>query len=362
MTVYARANIPDPAQWFAKQFSILKTLSPNQFELNERLLDTGGRMRSPEWPSPAYLLIVLFRFSTSYLQRILVHQKSLREKQFPYPFSYATMPRDAPHRQAILHLIPQNSQAGEALSHPDNAPFVSLATHRKRDGSIEQKFGLEIGYHVPARPCPEIIVEVGRNADLILPGSSISKVHFSFEMHPESKEIMFHDRSRYHSTMINPDCFRVDGNFRQVVLRPETKYHIGAGGGKKDLYTFDLWWVRKEGAAEETERGYQMAEERAQNPRWARTVDDGPTELPSWYNTRLHTPSGGGVQRTSEGKELGKGSFGEVKKAVDLDSGRFVAVKKIGLPQKVNGVPSEQETRLYREVKILSSISHVRFQ
>ncbi|KAL9024816.1 MAG: hypothetical protein Q9196_006237, partial [Gyalolechia fulgens] len=272
---------------------------------------------------------------------------------------HTAMPCDIPHRQTILHLIPRSSQAEDALSHPDNAPFVSLSTRLTTDSSsIEQELGLEIGYHVPVRPCPEVVVEVGRNADLVLPGPSMSKVQFSFEVHPESKEIMFHDRSRYHSTRIDPDGFRLDGNFRQIVLRPGVEYCISAGGEKKNLYMFDLWWVTKEGAVEENERGYQMADERAQNPRWARTVDDGPTELPSWYNTRLHTPSGGGVQRTSKGKDLGKGSFGVVKKAVDLDSGRFVAVKEVELPPKVNGLPSEQEKRIYREVKILSSLSH----
>jgi serine/threonine protein kinase len=55
---------------------------------------------------------------------------------------------------------------------------------------------------------------------------------------------------------------------------------------------------------QETERGYQMAQAGVQNPRWARTVEEGPTELPSWYNTRLHTPTIGAVQRTADSGRL----------------------------------------------------------
>ena len=269
------------------------------------------------------------------------------------------MPREIPHQRTILHLVPQNKLAEGVLTHPDNAPFVSVATQKNGKKAVKE-LGLEIGYHVAMRPCREVIVEVGRNADLILPAPSISKCHFSFETHPESKKIMFHDRSRYRSTTIHPASFRTDGDFRQVVLCPPTEYSIGVGGEDKDLYTFRVYWVVEKDGEVQTELSEQMSQERMENPRWARTVDDGPTELHSWYNTRLHTPWGGGVQRTLDMGQLGQGAFGLVSKAVDRDSGKLIAIKTITLPPKFNGVPSEKENRLYREVKILSSISHVR--
>ena len=267
------------------------------------------------------------------------------------------MPRQTPHPQTIFHLVPDKEciKAKEALLHPDNEPFVSHCQ------DANYGCGLEIGYHVLARPRPQVIVEVGRDADLILPGSTISKIHFSFEIHPESRQIMFCDRSRFRNTKIGPVGFRTDGNFRQVVLQSGTAYRISAGGEKAKQYIFDLVWPKHaENVLQETQRGHQMAEGRVQNPRWARTVEEGPTELPSWYNTRLHTPTIGVVQRAAESKLLGKGAFGEVYRAVDLDSGCLVAVKKIVLPPKVRFPQSGEEDILRREVKILSSISHVR--
>ena len=239
------------------------------------------------------------------------------------------MSRQTLHRQTIFHLVPISDKAKAVLVHPDNEPFVSLSS--TEDGP---QSGLEIGYHVPARPRPEVIVEVGRNADLILPTSSISAVHFSFEVHSESKKIMFYDRSRHQSTKIEPFEFRRDGTFRQIVLQPGIVYKIGAGGERKDQYEFELHWVAEESALQEAEKGYRLAEERAQNPRWARTVDEGLTELSSWYNTRLHTPTNGGVQEATEGEYLGRGAWGEVRKAVYLDSGCPIAVKKIVFPPR----------------------------
>jgi hypothetical protein len=264
------------------------------------------------------------------------------------------MPLQTPHSRTLFHLMPGNGclEAGEILLHPDNKPFVSYCENGK--------YGLEIGYHVPAKPIPQVIVVVGRDADLILPGSTISGRHFSFEIHPESRQIMFCDRSRLRNIEIKPVGFRGDGDFRQVVLEPGTKYVISTGGEKKNQYVFDLVWPGKpENVLREAERGYQMAKDLGKNPRWAQTVDEGLTELPSWYNTRLHTPTIGAIQRTTEGIHLAKGAFGEVLKAVDLDSGCLVAVKKIVLPPKVGHFPSDKENLLRREVKTLSSISHV---
>lgn len=271
------------------------------------------------------------------------------------------MPRQTPDPQTIFHLVPakKSVKAREILLLRDNESFVSLCPEAKGD-EAEDQYGLEIGYHVRKRTVPQVITEVGRDADLILPGKSISQVHFSFEFHPESRQIMLCDRSRLRNTKILPVGFRNDGDFRQVVLQPGTKYCISAGGEQLNQYIFDLVWPEKSAdVLQETEKEYQRAEASAQNPRYARTIEEGPTELPSWYNTRLHTPTVGAVLRTTEGEFLGKGAFGEVRKAVDLDSGCFIAVKKMKLPPKVGPFPSHEEDTLRREVKILSSISHV---
>ncbi|EHY60964.1 hypothetical protein ABEF92_004642 [Exophiala dermatitidis] len=171
---------------------------------------------------------------------------------------------------------------------------------------------------------------------------------------------MFVDRSRLHSTKIDLDGFRVDGNFRQLVLKPkEKKYKISAGGEKADQFVFYLRGFKAaEDALQEVEKESQMVGARGQNPRWARTVEDAPIDLPTWYNTRLHTPAIGVVQRAIDVGPLGKGAFGEVRKAVDRDSGCFIAVKKIELPPRVEFAVSNEEVLLRREVKVLSSISH----
>ena len=49
-----------------------------------------------------------------------------------------------------------------------------------------------------------------------------------------------------------------------------------------------------------------------------------------------------------------------MRRAVDLDPGCLVAVKKIVLPPKLGFSPSSEEVMLRREVRILSIISHVR--
>lgn len=59
------------------------------------------------------------------------------------------------------------------LLHPDNQHFVSLCEKGTKLGK-EDKYGLEISYYVLARPRALIIVEVRKNANLIMPGSSIS--------------------------------------------------------------------------------------------------------------------------------------------------------------------------------------------
>lgn len=270
--------------------------------------------------------------------------------------------RRIPHIKTIFHLVPheESPKAQQMLHSVDNQRFVSLCKQATRFGETE-KYGLEIGYHVSESRRARVIVEVGKNGDLVMPGSSISQVHFSFEIHPESDQIMFVDRSRLNSTKIEPDGFRGGGNFRQVVLKLETQYLIRAGGEKMDQYVFHLIAFKgKDGLAQQLQSEFQAIEAWGPDPRLARTVEDTPTDLSTWYNTRLHTPAIGAVQRTVDIERLGGGAFGEVFKAVDCDSGRTIAVKKVKLPRNESGAIDQQAmTRLQWEVKILSTMSHV---
>lgn len=269
------------------------------------------------------------------------------------------------HVQTIFHLVPQNPKAESVLAHPDNQQFVSSSAPPSGRNDLEggerggPRPGLEIGYHVRRSPDPEIIVEVGRNADLILPATTISAIQFSFEVHPKSKAIVFHDRSRYHNTIIEPFGFRSDRSVRQLVLEPGISYDIAAGSERKDLYRFKVWWVNAEQAPGKVNEGYRTAKMRALNNRSARTVDEDEAEIPSSCNKKLQTLADAGVQRVTQGELLGRGSFGEVRKAVDLDSGRYVAVKRIVLTRYS---AKRNKLSIDRKITTLSSLCHVSCQ
>jgi hypothetical protein len=104
---------------------------------------------------------------------------------------------------------------------------------------------------------------------------------------------------------------------------------------------------------------------RVENPRLSRTVDEAPTDLPSRRETRPHTP--GCLQLKMRyvkvvGGKLGSGQFRTVHKAIDVDSGKFMAVKILEQPTRKS---KQEEWRmsiyyaLKREVETLSDISHV---
>ena len=97
----------------------------------------------------------------------------------------------------LLHLVPDNSFAYDALNHRDNRRFVSTAC----DGNA----GLEVGYHVPSIPGAHIITSLGRKGNLILPesprGNPMSGIHVAFEFNPATKLIVLSVRSKRPSSV-----------------------------------------------------------------------------------------------------------------------------------------------------------------
>jgi hypothetical protein len=99
--------------------------------------------------------------------------------------------------KTLFHLVPTNDEARDALLHPDNRRFVSTSATKAQ--------GLEVGFHVPSMPRGRVITRLGRDADLVLRGRSVSAVHVAFEIHPETLVVLLSIRSKHASSVTISD-------------------------------------------------------------------------------------------------------------------------------------------------------------
>jgi hypothetical protein len=265
------------------------------------------------------------------------------------------MPRP-PHPLALFSLFPYdgNERAKSAVAHPDNIHHASTSP----DG-VE---ALDVGFHIRGKSSTTLAT-LGRGveADIYVEGSGIAKVQCSFEMDLHTGVVMFYDRSHGCTTQVfgeNATPFEY-GRVRKVLVQQKLNTIIGMGGEGRDLVQFELEWHQDPTRTAKAIKDYDALPcGRVENPRLARTVDEAPTDLPSRRETRPHTPTQLKMRYVPVGPPLGSGQFGTVYKAIDVDSGKFMAVKIVERPEKL----SQQEAwrkLLKREVEILCNISHV---
>lgn len=266
-----------------------------------------------------------------------------------------------PHhrRPALFSLKPLNERAKRVVSHPWNQHLVSKST----DGTIV----LDIGFHIRSRT-RHTIATLGRgDTDVFVEGTSIAKIQCSFEIEPTTNVIMLYDRSHGHTTQVfgdNATPFE-HGRVRQVVVQKKLNNVLGMGGRSQDLVQFELLWHQDPTETAEKIRSREcFTQDYEENPRLARTTDELETVLPSQRQTRIHTP---GLQqlkmRYTKVATLGSGQFGVVYKAIDIDTGRFLAVKILQQPVQASKEAEWRQSLYYalkREVETLSQISHVR--
>ncbi|PVH93669.1 kinase-like protein [Periconia macrospinosa] len=273
------------------------------------------------------------------------------------------MPRVRPHPLALFSLIPLNKQTVEGVvDHPDNRHLVSFvpgAENTLNPGEVAR--GLNIGFQIGSKSS-YTLATIGRTGDITVEGSSISRIQCSFEIHKDTEEIFLYDRSSSWSTQtFGPKAlpFELERPDRRVVVAEEANNQFGFGGVGCNLFQFVIYWHERPSNFQE-----QIAT-REDHPRFTRTVDDEiPTALPSKRTTRIHTPvvHTPGVRgsaktiRYYKKVKLGRGSFGEVWKAVDVDSGEFFALKLVKWPE--HGLQSQQYTMLKREVETFARMSH----
>lgn len=265
------------------------------------------------------------------------------------------MPRPKPHPLTLFSLVPLNERAYEVLQHRNNGHLVSfLEDARNRFAPPLQ--GINIGFHISSKS-QYTLATFGRGnaADIVLEGNSFSRIQCSFEVDETTQEIMLQDRSSNNSTQLLGETaipFEIGRPRRRVLIKRDCNRVFGFGGTKCDLVQFEIQW-NDYGHLDFTKE----LDTRENHPIFARTVDDTPTEPPTRYATRIHTPKGLLPLRYSIQGELGEGMFGKVYKVTDVDLGRKLALKRVRLPSAI----SEPAVNLYREIKILSRLSHVSY-
>ena len=274
-----------------------------------------------------------------------------------YPVYRSSMPRPHPHPLALFSLLPQNERAEAVVRHPINNHLISTL-----DGGT---LALDVG-HIRSKS-GDTLVTLGRgDADIFVEGSSIAKVQCSFEIDLHTHVVLFYDRSHGQTTQVyGKDATPLEyGRPRKVVVQANLNTLIGMGGEGRDLVQFKLvWYQNPVQTMEKVKDRKNISFGYEDNPRLARTIEDeADTVLPSRRVTRLHTP---GPQQLKMryvkiGGKLGSGQYGKVYKAVDVDSGKLMAVKTLEATKQQQEKWGRTVFRaLKREVESLANIHHV---
>ena len=263
-----------------------------------------------------------------------------------------------PESSVLFHLKPRNKQAEQVVAHTSN----EYLTSRLPDNTLV----IDVGYQ--NSDSQDVIATMGRGNDahIFVGGISISKVQCSFEIVKESNVIMVCDRSRRQNTHISgPGAISFEhGRTRQVAIWKKLNTILGIGGRAPGTILFDIVWREDPKSAAQKLNARRIANMAVKEPpRLARTGSDLETVMPSFMPTMLNTPGPGQLKmRYFKIDDLGQGKFGSVFKCIDVDTGKFLAVKLLRQPDNT----SEEATRkrslhcsLKREVEALSNLNHV---
>jgi len=268
----------------------------------------------------------------------------------PSLFHSLQMPRPCPHPNALFSLrpVPGNERAKMVVSHPDNAHLVSILSDNTQ--------GLDVCFDIYEKPSKALaVLGRGTDVDIFIAYTTIAKCQCSFEIDIDTGVVMFYDRSFARSTQVfgeNVVPFEQD-RIRRVLVQKNLNTIIGMGGKRHDLVQFELEWHQDPKQA--IKRNKSHLNIRIENPRLART------NSPSCWQTLPHTPGSIRLKmRYVIACKLGSGAFGDVHKAIDVDSGNYMAVKILRRPTSASKQAQNSALALKREVEILSNFSHVR--
>lgn len=272
------------------------------------------------------------------------------------------MPRPHPDPLVLFSLHPyhQNELAKSAIAHPSN---VKLASTDHSGSPV-----LAVGFHGRGKSSTALAtLGRGPEVDIYLEGPNISKLQCSFEIDVESGVIMFFDRSDSCTSQIsgqNSKPFE-QGRIRKVLVQDGFNTVIALGEGCS-LYKFEMRWHQDPiKTAKMIKRYCAFPSDRVINSRTAESVLTTPTFSPFQQKTPPHTNEQQQfkIRYLPSFPELGSGQFGKVYRAVNVDTGKVMAVKILvqsTMASKQVEWRRSESNALEREVENLSRIGHVR--
>ncbi|KAL8815773.1 MAG: hypothetical protein Q9223_005125 [Gallowayella weberi] len=265
-------------------------------------------------------------------------------------------------------LVPMNPRADGVVSNSRNQHLAWLSEVGE-DG--KQTTNLSVGFNICSKKGGfSTIATIGRgdDVDIYVEGSAISKLQCTFQIHLGSKKVMLFDNSTSHTTQVysgdkQEDIVRPFEHERplprSIVVTENLNNVVGMGGEARNLVLFRLHWHRTDAETlkyiqtrQDLPKNYQQ--EYADNPGLAQTrSQEHDTTEPSRMQTRAHTPSQLRMRYTV-GDRVGKGSYGDVYQAVNLDTGSLVAMKVLRVESSFQAYLTRK-----REVETLARISHL---
>jgi len=264
-----------------------------------------------------------------------------------------------PHPGTIFTLIPLegSEHAKKATYDEANLGLISITKYGR---------GIDVGIAVRSatyQTLARLGNDTGRNY-IRIKGYKVEHLQCTFEIHEASRCVMLYDRSHRantkiikHEPTVTQEVFPFEtGRRRRVLVAPRINVAIGMGGDNGDLLRFKLVWWSDEHTVPHNP---QLV---VPDSTLARTCGSEILESSGRPDTRIHAASKDNlpIRYVQDVESIGKGRFGVVYRARNVDTGALMAVKVLSSRATGNESWADiQRSARKNEVETLERLSHV---
>lgn len=262
------------------------------------------------------------------------------------------------HPTVLFWLAATNDTARKSIQNEVNRDSVGLLP------GLDAVKAFVVAFDMDVRT-PGCLLTLGREGDVQLLGSQISRIQCQIQLHPKTQEILIRDTSASKNTKV-VDVTRPERLFfsksedvpRQVVIRVGNTIRLSMGGDNKDLYQFEVVWPTRDlkmlQAMKASTTEFVARRKKIQNE-----VTHYTTPLPaSRYESRIQTSGSSETWLHRKLKFLGSGTYGNVFQTVNMHTGEYFAVKVMRRTQP-SSTDIDWRKSIHEEVRFLETLSYV---